>query len=406
MTESIRRPLDPSAALRAQERAVARVSQRGARRIRSGHPWLFRTDLLDAADAPGGAVVRVVDETGNPLGRAFQAADSRIALRMLTRRDESCDVAFFRARLERSIAMRRLLWPEADAWRAVHGESDLLPGLFVDRYGDALALQATSEGADALTPLFTELLVELLGSRVVVAKNDTSARDFEGLPRYQKLLHGGPDASASYHEGPNRFSLDLLGDLKTGAFLDQRENHVHVANYMPDGGVGLDTFSYHGGFALSLATRAREVIAVEADATAAARIGVNATANGRPVQPIHGNSFDVLRQMERDGRKFDVVVIDPPAFTKRKGDVEAAERAYKELNLRGLKLTAPGGILVTASCSGKMTPERFARVVESAIADSKRPAQLLERRGASRDHPVLVGVPETEYLKCWIYRVL
>jgi len=400
------RTLDVSSALQAQEQAVARVHSRGARRIRAGHPWVFRADVLEAAQVGGGAVVRVVDETGNPLGRAFQAAESRIALRMLTRRDERCDETFFRARIERALAFRRTLWSDADAWRAVHGEADGLPGLFVDRYGDALALQATSEGAEALTPLFVRLLAGALAPRVIVAKNDTSARDFEGLPRGQAVLHGGPDATTAYHEGPNRFSLDLLADLKTGAFLDQRENHVHAAAYVPEGGTGLDTFSYHGGFALSLATKASHVIAVEADEQAAARIGVNARANGRPVEPIHGNSFDVLRQLERDGRQFDVVVIDPPAFTKRKGDVQAAERAYKELNLRGLKLVRPGGVLITCSCSGKMTPVRFGAVVESAIADVKRPVQLIERRGAARDHPVLVGVPETEYLKCWVYRVL
>ncbi len=399
--------LDPRSALQAQEQAVARVHARGAKRVRAGHPWVFRTDLLEPADVGGGAVVRVVDETGNPLGRAFQAAGSRIALRMLTRKpDERCDEAFFRARIERALAFRRTVWPEADAWRAVHGEADGLPGLFVDRYGDALALQATSEGAEALTPLFVHLLVQALGPRVIVAKNDTSARDFEALPRGQGVLHGGPDATAAYHEGVNRFALDLLGDLKTGAFLDQRENHVHAAAYMPEGGTGLDTFSYHGGFALSLATKARHVIAVEADEQAAKRIGVNAAANGRNVEPIHGNSFDVLRAFEREGRQFDVVVIDPPAFTKRKGDVQAAERAYKELNLRGLKLVKPGGVLITCSCSGKMTPARFGAVVESAIADAKRPVQQIEPRGAARDHPVLVGVPETEYLKCWVYRVL
>jgi len=396
------RILDP----RTQQQAVARVHARGARRIRAGHPWVFRTDLLEPAQAPGGAVVRVVDETGNPLGRAFQAAGSRIALRMLTRKDEPCDEAFFRARLERAIAFRKLLWPDGDAFRAVHGEADGLPGLFVDRYGDALALQATSEGADALTPLFARLLAELLAPRVIVAKNDTSARDFEGLVRHQAVLHGGPDARALYHEGPNRFALDLLADLKTGAFLDQRENHVHVAGYMPEGGTGLDAFSYHGGFALSLATRASAVVAVEQDEQAAARIAANAAANGRPVEAICGNSFDVLRKLEREGRRFDVVVIDPPAFTKRKGDVQAAERAYKELNLRGLKLVKPGGVLVSCSCSGKMTPQRFGAVLDAAIADVKRPVQQIERRGAARDHPVLVGVPETEYLKCWVYRVL
>jgi 23S rRNA (cytosine1962-C5)-methyltransferase len=390
--------------------ATVRVGVRGARRVRGGHPWVFRADVEAApADLAAGAVVRVTDTTGNPLGRAFWARASKIALRMLVRGDAAVDErALVRERLARALQLRDRLFPGADAVRLVHGEADRLPGLFVDRYGDALALQTTSEGADVRTALVVELLLELLPQppRVIVAKNDTSARDFEGLPRGQGVLHGGPDARASYHEGPNAFTLDLLADLKTGAFLDQRENHVHAAAYVPEGGRALDAFSYHGGFALSLATRAAEVIAVEQDELAAGRLRANAAANGRPVQVIHGNAFDELRRLEREGARFDVVVIDPPALAKRASGIEAAERAYKELNLRALRLTAEGGVLVTCSCSGKMTAERFGAVLDDAIADVKRPVQLLERRGAARDHPVLAGVPETEYLKCWIYRAL
>jgi 23S rRNA (cytosine1962-C5)-methyltransferase len=385
---------------------VASVSARGARRIRDGHPWVFRTDLVDAPAAPGGAVVRVVDEHRNFLGRAFWAARSRIALRILTRRDEPCDRAFFARRLADAVALRRRLWPDGTAYRVVHGEADLLPGLFVDRYGDALSVQTASEGAEVHLDLFVGLLAAEFSPRVIVEKNDASARDFEGLPRRQGILFGGPDATAAYVEGENRFDLDLLGDLKTGAFLDQRENHLRAAEYLPPGGEALDLFSYHGGFALALATRASRVTAVEADETAAARIRRNAAANGRPVEVIHGNAFDVGRALEREGRHYDVVVLDPPAFAKRKSEAQTADRAYKELNLRALKLVKPGGVLVTCSCSGKMTADRFAAVLASAIADVKRPVQLLERRGAGRDHPVSPLVPETEYLKCWVYRVL
>lgn len=385
---------------------TVRVGAHGARRVRGGHPWVFRPDVLDAPDLPPGAVVLVADETGNPLGRAFWARQSRIALRLLTRGEATFqERELLRERLVSALALRRLLFPDHDAMRLVHGESDRLPGLFVDRYGDALALQTTSEGADVRTELFVELLRELVGPRVIVAKNDTSARDFEGLPRGQGVLHGGPDTRARYHEGPNAFTLDLLGDPKTGAFLDQRENHVHAAAYVPEGGVALDTFSYHGGFALSLATRAARVIAVEQDERAAARLAANAAANARPVEVIHGNAFDELRRLEREGARFHTVVIDPPALAKRGSGLPAAERAYKELNLRALRLLEPGGVLVTCSCSGKMTPDRFEALIDAAFADVKRPGQLLERRGAGRDHPVLVGVPETGYLKCWIYRV-
>lgn len=382
------------------------LSERGAKRVRAGHPWVFRADVVGAPESAGGDIVRVVDPRGRYLGRAFWAAQSQIAVRMLTRQDEVCDVEFFRARLTRALARRRQVFPNADAYRVVHGEADLLPGLFVDRYRDALAVQAVSEGADARLDLWTNLLREALDPRVIVAKHDTSARSFEGLARGQGVLHGGPDTSARYREGENVFAIDLIRDLKTGAFLDQRENHLRAAELMPEGGTALDTFSYHGGFALALATRAREVVAVELDATAAERLQTNATDNRRPVTVVCGNAFDELRALERAGRRFNVIVLDPPAFAKRHGDISAALRAYKELNLRALHLLDSGGVLITCSCSGKMTGELFGSVIAGAVADVKRPVQVLERRGAGRDHPVLLGVPETEYLKVWVLRAV
>lgn len=385
---------------------VARVTAAGARRVRDGLPWVFRIDVPAPAEVPAGGAVRVVDPTGNPLGMAWQAASSKIALRMLTRKEETIDRAFFAARLDRALALRALTNEGADAARLVHGEADLLPGLFVDRYGDALSIQAASEGADAALPLFAELLRERLSPRVIVAANDGSAREYEGLPRERRLLHGGPDARAAYHEGQNRFEVDLLGGHKTGGFLDQRENHVAVAGYVRPGGRALDVFSYHGGFALALATRAGSVTAVEQDEGAAAQLRANALANGRAVEVIAGNGFDELRRLEAAGERFDTVVIDPPAFAKRKGDVAAARRAYKELFLRGLKLLSPGGVLVACSCSGKFTRALFEELLDEVIVDAKRPVQLLERRGAARDHPVLPLVPETEYLKCHVLRAL
>jgi 23S rRNA (cytosine1962-C5)-methyltransferase len=350
--------------------------------------------------------VRVVDAHGNLLGQAFWAERSPIALRMLTRREETCDRAFFAERVRRALAARRDRLGGMEAGRLIHGEADLLPGLFVDRYADALALQAVSEGAEARTALWVELLREQVAARLIVAKNDTSARDFEGLPREQRVLDGGPNAEATFVEGQNRFTLDLLADLKTGAFLDQRENHGRAAELVPEGGRALDLFSYHGGFALALGIRAGEVLAVELDEVAAARLAENARENRRPVTVRQENAFDVLRELERAAQRFDVVVLDPPAFAKRKGDLPAATRAYKELNLRALRLVEPGGILITCSCSGRMTPDRFGAVIAEAVADVKRPVQILERRGAAGDHPVLFGVPETEYLKAWVLRVL
>ncbi len=384
---------------------TAEVNPRGARRLRSGIPWLYRVDLSRPAEAEPGAVVRVVDGQKNLVGLAFWASQSPIALRLLTRREEPVDAGFFKARLAAALARRQQLFPGADAYRVAHGESDLLPGLLVDRFGDGVTVQTISEGMDRREAELLQALDELLSPRLIAVRNDTSARDFEFLPRASRLAKGAGPARVEYHEGPARFELDLMDDLKTGGFLDQLENHLRASEYAR--GQGLDCFTYHGGFALALARRCDHVIAVDQLDTAAARARANAERNGHAnVEVLCANAFDVLRQFEREGRRFDVVVIDPPAFAKRREGVAAAERAYKELNLRALRILAPEGVLVSCSCSGKMTPALFGKMLESAIADAKRPVQYLERRGAGRDHPPLAGVPETEYLKCWVLRAL
>jgi 23S rRNA (cytosine1962-C5)-methyltransferase len=384
--------------------SAAQVSRNGARRLRSGHPWVFRTDVERAPEAQGGDIVEVVDGQGNFVGQAFWAARSKLALRLLTRERTKLGPDFFRARMERALARRRALWPHADAYRVIHGESDLLPGFIVDRFGDALTLQTLSEGADRRKLEWAQMLGELLKPRTIALRDDGSSRDFEGLLREQRLLKGS-DARASFHEGQVRYEIDLLTDHKTGSFLDQQENHLQARAYAR--GRGLDTFSYHGGFALQLAAGCESVVAVEQDELAAGRIAANAKANGLGhVQVKNANAFDVLRELEREKVQFDIVVIDPPAFAKRKEGLHAAERAYKELNLRAFKLLAPDGILITCSCSAKMVPELFEKIVLEAAGDAGRSAQLLEKRGASRDHPMLAAVPETAYLKCYVYRAL
>ena len=382
----------------------ARLSKLGARRLRSGHVWVFRSDVEQAPDAPGGAVVLAVDTQGNPIGQCFWAARSKLALRLLTRSPEPVDDAWFQARFSRALARRKQLFPTADAYRVIHGESDQVPGLLVDRYGDALTLQTLSEGADARKEQWAAELAKLCGARTVALRDDGSSRDFEGLPREQRLLIG--EASrAQFHEGANLLEVDLLGDLKTGAFLDQQENHVRARDYAR--GRGLDCFSYHGGFALSLARGCESVLAIEQDERAATRIGENAARNGLAnVTARCANAFDVLRELEKETARFDVIVLDPPAFAKRREGLDAARRAYKDLNLRAFRLLAPDGVLITCSCSGKMVPAEFESVVQDAAADAGRTVQCLEQRGAGRDHPPLVGVPETGYLKCFIYRAL
>lgn len=387
---------------------TARVSLKGAKTLRRGTPWVYRTELTEApaTDTPG-AVVAVVDPQGNPIGQALYARRSPLALRLLTRKgpnEERVDDAFFIRRLEAALARRAVL-PGRDGLRLVHGEADLLPGFFVDRYGQGLTVQTLSEGMDARKEMLARALVERTGASHVVCRDDASGRDFESLPREVRLLHGEGAARFTYHEGDNRFEVDLLGDMKTGAFLDQVDNHLRAGEL--GRGEALDCFSYHGGFALALAKHCTSVLAVEQDAKAAARIQTNAEANGRAnVKVENGNAFDVLRRFDQEGRRFDTIVLDPPGLAKRREGLATALRAYHELNLRALRCLKPDGLLVTCSCSGKLDRQGFESMVLDAAADAKRPVQILERRGAGLDHPVLAGLAETEYLKALYVRAL
>lgn len=387
---------------------VAKVSPKGSKSLRGGNPWCYRTELLEPPQvSERGAIVDVVDSQGNPIGQAFYALKSPLALRLLTRRpstDERIDDAFLEARLKAALDRRASL-SSRDAFRVVHGESDLLPGLLVDRYGSGLSLQTLSEGMDVRKERLAKMLQSLTQASHVACRDDHSGRDFEQLPREKRLLHGTAPARVSFHEGANLYEVDLLEDMKTGGFLDQVDNHVRAGEL--GRGEALDTFSYHGGFALALATNCTSVLAVEQDEQAAARARTNAERNGRKNVTVQcANAFDLLHAFDKDGRKFDTVVIDPPAFAKRKEGLKSALRAYHELNYRALRLLRPNGLFVTCSCSGKLSRDAFEQMVLSAAADAKRTLALMERRGAGIDHPPLVTLPETEYLKAFFYRVL
>jgi 23S rRNA (cytosine1962-C5)-methyltransferase len=384
------------------------ISAKAARALRHLRPWCWRTDVLESPSGNGpGAVVSVVDPGGNFVGQALYARTSPLALRLLTRRgadEERVDDTFFRRRLEASLKRRAPLLPR-DALRLVHGESDLLPGLVVDRYGSALVLQSLSEGMDAREELLCRLLVELTGATRVVARDDGSGRDFEGLPREVRSLKGAGEAVVDVREGENSFRVDLLHDMKTGSFLDQADNHLRAGQL--GGGRTLDCFSYHGGFALALAPRSTEVLAVEQDVGAAERLRENAARNGhRRVKVQTANAFDVLHDFDRAGERFDTVVLDPPGLSKRTKGPDAAMRAYRELNVRALRLLGKDGLLVTCSCSGKVSAGAFEEMLLSAAEDVRRPIQILERRGPAADHPALGGLPETEYLKAFFLRAL
>ena len=386
---------------------VVTVTARGAARLRAGHPWVYAEDV-GRHDARGD-VVRVVDGRGAALGTALWAPGARLPLRLVSRDEVTFDAALIEARVRAADELRRRILDGADAYRMVHAEADGLPGLVVDRYGDVCVLQTAARAMDAREPEIAEVVARVCGARLVVARDDSSARDFEGLPRRRAVVRGAGDTRVRYHDAGSEFEVDVMTDGKTGGFLDQVENHARAAEYVPRDAEALDAFAYHGGFALALARGgARAVLALDEAPPAVERARANAARNHLDgvVTVEQANAFDRLRALESEGRMFDVVVIDPPALAKRKSAFGAAERAYKELNLRALRLTRAGGIVVTCSCSGKLSPERFGAIVEDAARDAGRPVQLLERRGAGRDHPPLLGVPETEYLKCWILRVL
>jgi 23S rRNA (cytosine1962-C5)-methyltransferase len=391
------------------------ITARGRARIVSGHPWVYRQDVVDGpkndAASGGPALVQVVDERKRPHALATWSRQSPVALRILDRTcraDQAPDlVPLVEERLARACARRTELALDRDAFRVAHGESDGLPGLFVDRYADVAVMQTTSVAMDAHRSALAGVVERLLGVRMVISRDDGSARDFEGLPRQKAILRGNGATNVEYRLGENRLVADLYADSKTGGFLDQADNHALIAALAPRGARCLDAFTYHGGFALALARKGGPVLANDEDAQAASRTQANAERNQLVNLTVRqNNAFDLLRSLEADGERFHVVVLDPPAFAKRRSGDTAADRAYREIILRGLRLAAPEGLVAACSCSGRVSREHFDQLIAEAAADSRRSAQVVARMGAGRDHPELVGVPETGHLKCWILRVV
>jgi 23S rRNA (cytosine1962-C5)-methyltransferase len=379
------------------------LSPRGEERLRTGHPWIYRTDVADAHAAAGDRVI-VRNARGRTLGHALFSDRSQIALRMLSYGDEPADDALIRRRIEAAIGFRRSLAIDATAYRLVHGEADLLPSLIVDRYGDFLAVQALSQGTDRLLPLVVETLEALLQPRGILARNDPRTRQLEALEQRVEVLAGDVPELVPVVESGIRYDVDLRRGQKTGLFLDQRENRDAAAVYAR--GRVLDCFSYNGGFALRLARAATETIAIDISEEAVARVKKNAEQNGVSIDARVGNVFDELRGFERLRERFDTIVLDPPAFAKTKAAVAKATAGYKEINLRALKLLRAGGTLVTCSCSYHVNEAAFAEIVYDAALDAQVHVTVVEKRMQGRDHPVLLGVPETYYLKCFILRKL
>ncbi|MEO7102548.1 MAG: class I SAM-dependent rRNA methyltransferase [Gemmatimonadaceae bacterium] len=381
-----------------ERRPAATVSSRGARRWDSGHPWIFRSDIVKPPDSTAGCV-EVQDQRGRALGVALWSPKSEISLRLLTRdTDAAIDRAWWKARIEAAAARRTALTPVTNAWRIVHGEGDGLPSLVIDRYGDYIVLQLSSAGIEAFRDQIVTALIELFEPAGILARNDAGSREREGLVRETVLLHGEvPEEIEVTEYGIHYFAAPWTGQ-KTGAFLDQRENRHMIGELAR--GAALDCFSYHGSFALHLARGADRVTSLDSSAAALDRAGQNAKRNDLSnIDFVTADAFDFLRDREKDGTMYDTIVLDPPAFAKNKPSLPGAVRGYKDINMRAMRLLAPGGLLFTASCSFHLTRPLFLDMLRDAAADSGRRIVLRELTGQAIDHPEVVTIPETGYLK-------
>jgi 23S rRNA (cytosine1962-C5)-methyltransferase len=381
--------------------STAVLSRRGARRSKGLHPWIYASDV-ERVNAESGQAVRVLGPRGRELGWSMYSEQSQISLRSLDHRGGAPDREFWRNRIAAAVAYRETLGIEGNAYRLAHAEADSMPSIIVDRYDDILVLQCLSQGAAHVQPLLTELLVEQLSPRGILARNDSYVRDLEGLERVVEVLHGEVPERVEVAYGGARMDVDLRTGQKTGLFLDQRENREAAARYAH--GRLLDCFSYHGAFAVRLAPHCDETIAVEISDEASPLLRRNADLNGVDIEVRTANAFDHLRELEAAREKFDTIVLDPPAFAKNRGSIKGALNGYKEINLRAMRLLRPGGHLVTCSCSYHVDLATFHEVVEAAAKDVHAHMNIIEVRSQSKDHPVRLGMPESSYLKCLILR--
>jgi 23S rRNA (cytosine1962-C5)-methyltransferase len=381
------------------------ITARGIERIVSGHPWIYRADIADASGAEPGAIVEVVDRKRRYWGQALYSSRSQITLRMLTRERRPFDRDFLAERIAAATAFRAQVVEGAQAYRLVASEGDLLPSLVIDRYADCFVLQTLSQGMERLKPTVVEILQEKFAPRSIRERNDVAVRGLEGLPEQKGVLAGEDVDEVVVEENGVKFCFDLMAGQKTGGFLDQRENRAAARRYAR--GRLLDCFCYAGGFALTLAPQCESVLGVESSAEALRLAQRNQELNGfANVQWKEANCFDVLKAADQQGDRYDTVVLDPPAFARQKSTLDSALRGYKELNLRALKILNPGGYLITCSCSFHVSEADLLEVIASAALDAHRMVMVVERRTQARDHPILLTVPETHYLKCLILRVL
>ena len=392
---------------------VITVNHRGAARLRGGHLWVYRSDLVPPGEAPLGSLVHVRDERGRHLGSAFYSSASQIAIRLLTGDEigEAQLTTLLRERIAAAVRFREQVVRDTDSYRAIFSEADLLPGLILDKYNDVLTMQALTQAFDRqdLRQTVLDAIAEHFPEASVIERVDAHIRELEQLPPRESQLVRGEQSSTIFTLNGLHFHFDGLGGQKTGAFLDQRENYAAAARYAH--GDALDCFAYQGGFALHVARTCERVAAVDSSRPALEVAERNEQLNRAAhrcgeIEWIEANAFDLLKDYATAGRQYDTIVLDPPAFAKTKRAVPTALRGYKELNLRALKMLRPGGILVTCSCSFHVSEGEFLAMLGAAAADAGRRVRILEQRGQSLDHPTLLNVPETAYLKCVICQVL
>ena len=384
---------------------TVRVNRKAADRVASGHPWIFASDVVDRGQAAAGDAVLVVDSKGAALGTAHYSDSSQISLRMLADRAETIGREFYLRRLAAAEAYRKRIVTGSNAYRLVHGEGDQLPGLVIDRYGDDFTLQTLDQGMDRAKAEIASCLEELFAPKAIIERNDVAVRKRESLPLISGVLAGEAPEAVMVEMNGLQLSADLLHGQKTGIFLDQRENYVAAARYAH--GRALDCFTSTGGFALHLAPRCESVEAVDSSEVSLKMAERNRAINGiSNVELREADVFDLLAGYASAHRRFDTVVLDPPAFAKSKGSLDAALRGYKEINRRALQLLTSGGVLVTCSCSQHVSEAMLLEIVAEASLDTHRKLRILERRTQSQDHPILLTVPETLYLKCLVLQLM
>lgn len=388
--------------------ATVVLKRQRKKRLEAGHPWIYQSEIAEVrGEASPGDMVDIVNHQGHFLARGYINPASQITVRVVSYHQEDLDMELITARLQQALAWRERFLPGARSYRLVYGEADFLPGLVVDRFEDVLVTQILTLGMETRRQLVIDALVKLLQPRAIYERNDVPVRELEGLELYQGWVHGDGPETVTIEENGLKFRVNIVEGQKTGYFFDQRENRAAMRPLVPGARV-LDCFCHTGSFAIHAAHYgAREVLGIDISELAVEQARVNAEINGLgDVQFRVGNAFDELRSFYDQGERFDLIVLDPPAFTKSRHNIEGAYRGYKEINLRAMKILKPGGFLVTNSCSYHMSKELFHTMLLDARTDLRRPVRLVEWRTQGKDHPILLGSDETQYLKYVILQVL